>query len=114
MSWNLFIDDERWPKDATWAPHIALHDEWVIARNWEEVRGLIHNLGLPDTISFDHDLGENEPTGDRILSDMIEAFLDGNEDYKDLTLASVFVHSQNPVGAHNISKRWENFCRHWA
>lgn len=61
-TYNLFLDDIRNPVDA------YLHDErmslfeatllldWVIVRNYDEFVECIRERGLPDTVSFDHDL----------------------------------------------------------
>jgi len=98
MTYPLFIDDERFPPDDGQA--------WQIARSLSEVRKVIENFGPPNFISFDHDLGDEEPTG----YDIAKKFVAG--DLGELprtafarglpTDFSFFVHSQNPVGEENI------------
>lgn len=90
--WSLFIDDDRFPVDDG--------SNWRIARNLEQALFLIETYGLPDHIAFDHDLGEDAPTGHEIAQKLVEMDLDKKIDLpKDL---SFYVHSQNPVGAKNI------------
>jgi hypothetical protein len=67
---NIFIDDMRNPNDAylhldTGIPKVSLvehsgihQDEWVIMRTYDEFVNCIIHLGLPDVVSFDHDLHE--------------------------------------------------------
>ena len=47
-SYNLYLDDIRTPKKG----------DWVIVRSFEDFVGTIVTKGLPNEISFDHDLGE--------------------------------------------------------
>lgn len=56
MSYNLFLDDERTPQRIDW---VKLPDvPWVIVRSYESFIGHISKFGLPDIISFDHDLAD--------------------------------------------------------
>lgn len=55
MSYNIFLDDERFPSNSD------LRD-YKIVRNYKDFCELISTLGLPDFVSFDHDLDE-EKTG---------------------------------------------------
>jgi hypothetical protein len=62
MSYNLFLDDQRNPSDG------YLHDsrktlfeasgviDWVVVRDYEEFVKMIDTRGIPDRVSFDHDL----------------------------------------------------------
>jgi hypothetical protein len=99
MTYRLFIDDERFPpRDG---------NEWVIARNSNEVFDIIEARGIPEFISFDHDLGENEPTGFHITKKIVEMDMDGV-----LAIPSTFayyVHSANPVGKNNIIGYIDNY-----
>lgn len=88
---NLYIDDERYPRTDR---------NWTIARNAFQAKHLVTTNGVPDYISFDHDLGEGE-TGYDFAKWLLE-YLNDN----DLTLPENFdynVHSANPVGAKNIA-----------
>lgn len=58
MNWKLYFDDIRTPNDPT----------FMIARTVNDAQKLIHLLGVPTFISFDHDLGVDSkgallPTG---------------------------------------------------
>ena len=67
---NLFLDDQRNPEHAylhldssassvSLVEHSGIHqDDWVIARTYEEFVKCITKLGLPDVVSFDHDLDD--------------------------------------------------------
>jgi hypothetical protein len=91
MSWRLFLDDEREAASGT---------DYVIVRSVERARELVAELGLPSCISFDHDLGDNVPTGFDFAKWLVTRDLDG---FIDLTKNFEFyVHSQNPIGKSNI------------
>lgn len=94
MRWSLFLDDIRNPK--TPSPHGG----WIIARSFNDALIAIEKMGAPSYISFDHDLGENEPTGMDLAKWLVE---------QDMNRAVIlpndfrfFVHSANTVGAANI------------
>jgi hypothetical protein len=60
--------------------------------------------GLPDEISFDHDLGENTKTGYDCAKWICEyCWTNG------LPIPNWNVHSANPVGRDNIIQLMENF-----
>lgn len=101
MTWNLFIDDERSPRDVTWgSPEFYWTFPWTIARNMKQVQSLINMYGFPSFVSFDHDLDDGEPTGKDIANWMIEGDMDCNHRIPDTF--QFFVHSRNPVGKTNI------------
>ena len=88
---NLFIDDIRNPKTG----------HYTIARNYAEAVKFMRENGCPDFISFDHDLGENQPSGYDIAKWMVNKDLDMNGEF----IPKKFmyeVHSANPVGRENI------------
>ena len=101
MTWNLFIDDERYPSNVTWGNETFYKQfPWTIARNMAQVQSLIKTYGFPDFISFDHDLTTNEPTGKDIANWLIEGDMDGVHRIPDSF--QFYVHSRNPVGKANI------------
>lgn len=69
MTWNLFIDDERNPKDTfeDWTDWHSL--EWVVARSSAEAIELVKKNGVPERLALDFNLGY----GDNILM-FIEQF----------------------------------------
>ncbi len=89
--WKMFIDDERMPSKS----------DFIIVRSVNEAQEKISQLGVPNFISFDHDLGDNVPTGADLAKWLVEKDLDHNGDFlpKDF---SFYVHSQNPIGKGNI------------
>lgn len=90
---RLFLDDERNPPSPI----------WDIARSYDEFVAYIDKHGVPDVISFDHDLGDNEFDGMDCVKFLIE---------KDLPINMFIVHSMNPVGRENLLgllKNWKNF-----
>ncbi|MDD3595219.1 cyclic-phosphate processing receiver domain-containing protein [Sulfuricurvum sp.] len=100
--WKLYLDDIRYPNDNT----------YIIARTVEEAQQLIEKYGVPEYISFDHDLGVDDmdnllPNGYDLAKWLVEMDMDGN-----IELSSDFtftVHSQNPVGAENIRVYLSNY-----
>jgi hypothetical protein len=54
MSYYLFLDDNRKPKDVTWVELPLV--EWVIIRDYKAFREVLKTRGLPDLISYDCDL----------------------------------------------------------
>ena len=102
---NPFLDIEgRVPKETG-----EIH--WVL--NYEQFVQWIQKFGLPDIISFDHDLGDKERffipeiqemTGKDCANWLVEYCMDNN-----LELPKYYVHSANPVGADNIIGLLQNF-----
>lgn len=92
--YTLFLDDERFPA------RVSAVGDFKIARTIAEAQEIIRQHGVPDFISFDHDLGDNEPTGYDFAKWLVDQHLNGN-----LNISSMgfYVHSQNPVGARNIN-----------
>lgn len=99
MDWTLFLDDER-------SPSWFLTDV-LIARDCNEARKLIAELGCPSVISFDHDLGTPE-NGFSFMKWLVEEDLEERIDLN--SVKKVFVHSMNPVGAQNIAKLWDGYA----
>lgn len=108
MTYALFIDDERDPPSDGKA--------WRIARDIKQVDRILSEYGPPDYISFDHDLGEQEPTG----HDIVKAMIEGDMGERPQTGFSVglhpelifYVHSQNPVGKANIEGLLTSYLSH--
>ena len=90
---NLFIDDERFPPDNG--------QPWHVVRSTAEAVKYVSENGVPDLISFDHDLG-GEDTAIKFIHWLIDRDLENpgliGKNFK------FVIHSQNPVGARNIEK----------
>lgn len=116
MSYDLFIDDERWPVDVTWCTvelrPVYAEGEWVVARTWAEVEELLTTLGMPDFISFDHDLGAEDVSinGYEIAKRIVDGDIDGKWDISDEF--DFYVHSKNPIGKANIEQLMSNYLQH--
>jgi len=97
MTWNLFIDNERYPPSDG--------REWVIARSGQEVLNEFLDRGMPSYISFDYDLGENSGTGYDIAKILIDIDMGTPIDmYRFPKNFSFYVHSQNLIGKTNIER----------
>lgn len=59
MSYNLFLDDMRFPEDAFYYTYNPIYNtyEWEIVRTYDEFVKIIEEKGIPKKLSFDHDLG---------------------------------------------------------
>lgn len=73
--------------------------------NYEEFVEYLERKGLPDFISFDHDLGE-DLSGYDCAKYLVAYCLEHQRSLPDYQ-----VHSQNPVGKENIERLLENFRR---
>lgn len=74
MTYQLFLDDERYPvlKKDNW----VIATPWHIARNYDDAIWYVQNLGVPRFISFDHDLGAPQnPVGAENIRAYMENFL---------------------------------------
>ena len=113
MSYNLFLDDLR-------DPNLFFNDTktWVVVRNHSQFVETITKRGLPDFISFDHDLAwehypmNNAKTGSVILKYDTYKEKTGYDCAKWLVeycmrinhqLPEWKVHSMNPIGRDNIN-----------
>lgn len=104
MYWSLFLDDERFPT-------LDPNKNWIIARTFDQAVDLVRVNGMPNFVSFDHDLGE-DLSGydfaqyicglDQISNDFRNKF-PHKFDY--------YVHSQNPVGKKNIECFMDNYLK---
>ena len=66
-TYNLFLDDVRNPKDCCqYMPDAKFYfnSEFVIVRNYDEFVNFIRKNGLPNIISFDHDLADEHYSSD--------------------------------------------------
>ncbi|MFB2120156.1 cyclic-phosphate processing receiver domain-containing protein [Parapedobacter sp. 2B3] len=110
----LFLDDIRHPKDVllyTTSSENSVYDSdgWRVVRDFHQFVDDITKNGLPDLISFDHDLGVDE-SGETKLSgyDCAKWLIDYVMDHQ-VPLPRILCHSQNPVGAANIKGLFTSF-----
>lgn len=113
----LFLDDIRYPIEAYHytKQNIFLRNDWDIVRNYKQFVNRILEKGLPEMISFDNDLADEdylkknsldltEKTGYDCAKWLIEYCMDNK-----LDLPKFYSHSMNPVGKMNILNLLENF-----
>ena len=91
---NLYQDDLR-----------STPENFERVYDYDEFVNFINKNGVPEFISFDHDLGEGK-TGFDCAKFLVEFCLDNG--VSDINFQ---VHSQNPVGKENIEKLLDNFNR---
>lgn len=93
---KLWIDDCRNPPN----------DSWIIARTSKQAMDSIKHFGIPNVISFDHDLGGDD-TAMNVVHFIVNEWL--NNTINIPKNFEYFVHSANPVGADNIRGLMNNF-----
>lgn len=128
MDYNLFLDDDnqRTPyKVSAWFAkeyrHYFTTNVWERVYTYDQFVKMIKRHGLPQIVSFDHDLAEEhyarvgdssykgvKGTGFHCMQFMIEYMIDN-----ELPPPRVFVHSMNPVGRENIAILFNNFLKHF-
>lgn len=103
---KLFLDDVRQPWEAFGIVPDKRYtaDGWHVVRTYCEFEKWIRANGLPDFVSFDHDLGDLPVRGSRENNGYHAAKLLAAYCYsKRLKLPEYAVHSMNPVGKKNIT-----------
>ena len=130
----LFLDDIRYPYDAFEHTQqiMFLQKKWEVVKNYNEFIKWITKNGLPELISFDHDLGDThymsshlrtdsekskewqdahvhtEKTGYECAKWLIDYCLDNN-----LKCPKFYCHSMNPVGRDKINSILEQFTNYY-
>jgi len=111
----LFLDDIRNPTDCLLYMQIKIEDieiyrkEWQIVRSYSEFGTWIVINGLPDFISFDHDLGLPEEQTEELNGMSCAKWLVNYCLDYDLILPDFVVYSSNPAGAKNIEGLLKGF-----
>lgn len=103
---RIYIDDIREPKT---------EDFDFVVRTYEEGVAVVEQHGMPEYVSFDHDLGEDE-NGNELKSgyDFAKYLVDRDLD-SEHKLPENFdfnVHSANPVGRKNIESLLNSYLKH--
>lgn len=101
---RIYLDDIRTPTE----------EFDFIVRSYDEAIVMIKKYGVPNFISFDHDLGEDAngivlKSGYDLAKWLVENDLKGS-----YTLPSDFhynIHSQNPIGKKNICMLLDGYLR---
>lgn len=122
---TLYLDDIRTPSETLPNAH-----PWIVVRSYADFVDHITNNGIPDLISFDHDLAK-EHMEDYYAQMLKNGYQNPDYDqYKEKTgldcakflceyaermnqeIKSCVVHSHNPVGASNIMGYINGFMKH--
>lgn len=132
MSYNLFLDDERVPHQVgsyimPYSLKKYYNEKWLIVRNYDEFVKIIQEKGIPDLISFDHDLADEhyrksmfdtdkhynnyytdgtfkEKTGYECAKWLIDYCIENN-----IHFPEYIVHTMNPIGKENILSLIKSF-----
>lgn len=129
---NLFLDDIREPIQAFSYTNNRVYYalDWDVVKNYDEFVDYIQTKGLPEIVSFDHDISEEHYTPYRFWHDY-EASKEwqDSQNYKEKTgldcakfltnfclennleLPLFYCHSQNPVGKDRILNLLNNFLK---
>ena len=127
--YNLFLDDYRYPDGCQHTNNPIYNEiEWEIVRNYGEFVKYITENGLPELVSFDHDLAEahyhpsmwkgaklymqylettSEKTGMDCAKWLVDYCIDNGKPFP-----KWLVHSMNPVGKENITAYISNYLKH--
>ncbi len=101
---KIFIDDERMPPNA----------DWVVVRDLDQLKEVLEQAKISgdkiETISFDHDLGQDENGQEKHDGYYIVQWL--AEYYPELIVGETenIIHSANNIGRENMQKYIE-FCK---
>lgn len=106
MTTKLFLDDFRSPSDCAKYMYrhigsrnpIYLEGGWIIVRNFKEFQKWITKYGLPDLISFDHDLSD-------------EHYLLGTAKYADWT--QYYSEGKREMTGYDCAKWLIEYCQSW-
>lgn len=113
-SYNLFLDDERFPSDVYWVRGFdyTKHD-WIIARNAAQFIARLVSDGIPALVSFDNDLQDfsslngAEITGYDLAKSLCMHCIDD-----ELKFPNVLAHSMNQVNQPKILAFFANAALH--
>jgi len=123
--YNLFLDDTRNPRDVYGYTfrYVYLENEWTIVQNFDEFVRAIEMNGIPNIVSFDHDLGlehydhhhddprkipydrYTEKTGYDCAKWLIYYCIDNNLELP----KTILIHTMNTVGAVNIASLFNTY-----
>lgn len=131
MSYSIYLDDIRQPFSSYYMTGDVRYNllQWVIVRSYDEFVNYITKNGLPELISFDHDLSDvhydllgqtdfiswdeyyftndREMTGYDCAKWLCDYCFDNQKKIPDF-----LVHSANTVGARNIRGYINNFLKY--
>jgi hypothetical protein len=95
---RLYLDDLRTP---------TTDYRWHVVRSYDEAVAWVEKNGMPDYVSFDHDLGEDSKTGYDFAKWLIDQDEQGRHRFR--YGFHYNVHSANPVGVKNITELFAGY-----
>lgn len=123
MKYYLFLDDIRLPSDVKWL-QLPNDERWIIAKSYGEFVDTVEQRGLPEFVSFDHDLAESHYKASVLENEGLSGFVGyGNEktgldaamwlcsycEWQGLKLPKFEVHSLNQAAGVRIREAM-NLC----
>lgn len=135
MSYNLFLDDNRIPHKSMDYMHPDIASlyrtlKWVVVRSYYEFVKTIEEKGLPDLISFDHDLADVHYDIRSEGFNSWKEYYESDDEHREMTgydcakwlvnycmenqkpIPKYYIHSMNDIGMHNIRTYLENYKKH--
>jgi len=122
--YKLFLDDIRTPKSTFEFTNNPIYKtKWVIVRSYDEFVSYIIENGMPELISFDHDLADMHCIMTDMITDDDYDIMEGKTGYhcakwlinycmdNNVSPPDYLVHSMNPIGASNIRYLIDNYKR---
>lgn len=97
----IYLDDKRDPSTGR---------GWVVVRTMVEFQALVLERGIPEVVSFDHDLDERQPTGYDAAKWFVDHCVGLEVNPHDIEWNS---HSANPPGRENIEGLYASWCAAW-
>lgn len=131
MNYNLFLDDIREPDQCFGYTHNQIYTalDWIVVRSYNEFIKCVETMGIPEVISFDHDLADEHYDPDLYGSetyneaydnfefktgyDCAKWFIDYIIDNKLELPNTILIHSMNPAGALNIKSLFDTYNRYY-
>jgi hypothetical protein len=130
QKYNLFLDDVRHPKLNCAYMNNKIYDEldWVIVKTYDEFVKHVSENGLPELVSFDHDLADEHYTNDMYKG--VDVYEKHYENFQEKTgkhcavwmadycmdngksFPNWIVHSMNPSGKILIESYISNYLKH--
>ena len=127
---GLFLDDCRNPETVTWLPLPLENVFWIVVRNYDEFVDYIETKGVPEVVSFDHDLAHEhydalfekpiqhvssydnfeEKTGYHCAKYLVEYCVENKTDIP----KEIYIHTMNPIGREKILslfRMYEKYCK---
>lgn len=123
MKYNLYLDDFRDPIDSAYYMNNSIYEiiDWIVVRNYNEFIKCVEENGIPEVISFDHDLADShyqhqseinydvfsEKTGYDCAKWFIDYIIDNNLELP----KTILIHSMNPAGSLNIKSLFDSYIK---